>query len=222
MPKWSGENWLLPHTYHQWLEASRQPNKPKRPVPKQVLPDSLPIQKGQGASNGWSHMARLLFPLTPSKYLYTIKGHCPFWLQYVEFQIGGTHNATSIPIDNLTYVTLANLNFTMQKNGIPGEVINLLCSQDNQCYCPIHTLLCWVWDLWEYHINMSTSLYTTYYDTHIIALRISKQTLMIFLHIAAALQGLDVITTADTLHCTGTSTLLQGDMPVKLIKLLGH
>jgi hypothetical protein len=79
----------------------------------------------------------------------------------------------------------------------------------------------WVHHLRQHHASDSTPLYT-YYAADGSARRVSDRQLTAFLRIAAALLGLDVITTAGALQCTNASALLEGHTPVELIKLLGR
>jgi hypothetical protein len=161
------------------------------------------------------------FLLRPGEYLHTTKGRYPFRLQDVEFQVANrTYLAPAVPLEDLPHATSAGLTFTMQKNGIPGEVINLSCSADPR-YCPVQALARRVRHLRTHHATNSTPLYT-YYDTHGATHRVTDRHLTAFLRIAAALLELDVITTAGALRCTGASALLEGKTPVELIKLLGR
>jgi hypothetical protein len=121
------------------------PTKRKKPVPKQVLVEAYRMATVSTRAHHLA-MADLLwlgfyFLLRPGEYLHTTKGRYPFRLQDVEFYVAGcTHLATTIPLEDLSHATSAGLTFTMQKNGIPGEVINLSCFDDPH-YCPFQALV---------------------------------------------------------------------------------
>jgi hypothetical protein len=64
--------------------------------------------------------------LRPGEYLDTTKGRCPFLLGDILLRVGPQeYTADVIPLHLLSQVSFAGLTFTMQKNGIPGEMIGL-------------------------------------------------------------------------------------------------
>jgi hypothetical protein len=67
----------------------------------------------------------------PSEYLYTQKGSCPFRLQDIIIRVGELEfRGSTIPLFLLDRATFVGLEFTMQKNGIAGELIGLANTTD--------------------------------------------------------------------------------------------
>jgi hypothetical protein len=60
-----------------------------------------------------------------------------------------------------------------------------------------------------------------YFDTAGVSRRITDRQLTAHLRIAATLLALSKNTSADALRCTGATALLQGKVPLELIKLAG-
>jgi hypothetical protein len=73
----------------------------------------------------------------------------------------------------------------------------------------------------KHGVTADTPLYV-YYDTSDTPRRIADRYLTQQLRIAASLLGLTVATTAGAIRCTGATALLQGKVPIELIKLVGR
>jgi hypothetical protein len=117
-------------------------------------------------------------------------------------------------------VTFAGLMFTMQKNGIPSEVIAMTCWGD-QVACPVNAIVRQVQHLCNHGATATTKLYWYYDETHV-ACQTADQHVTTFLRLAATLLGHEVQTTAGALCCSSATALLEGQVPIHLIKLNGR
>ncbi len=136
--------------------------------------------------------------LRPGEYLYTTKGWYPFTLGDIVLRIGAQeYTAANIPLPLLPSVSYAGLTFTMQKNGVPGEMIGLTPT-GAPIACPVRAIVRRVQHLRTYTIARDTPLYV-YYDHTGVSRRISDRHLTAHLRIAATLLGLNVTTTAGAL-----------------------
>ncbi len=108
----------------------------------------------------------------------------------------------------------------MQKNGIAGKLIGLTNTTDPYV-CPVKAITRRIAHLRKYGATADTPLYM-YYDTAGTPRRIADRYLTQQLSIAASLLGLNVVTTAGALRCMGATALLQGKVPLQLIKLVGR
>jgi hypothetical protein len=161
------------------------------------------------------------FLLRPSEYLYTTKGSCPFLLQDVVIRVGELEfRGHNVPILLLSRATFVGLEFTMQKNGIAGELIGLTNTTDPYV-CPVKAIARRIAHLRTHGAIGTTPLYV-YYDAEGTARCIADRYLTQQLRIASSLLGLNVATLAGALRCTGATALLQGKVPIELIKLVGR
>jgi hypothetical protein len=120
----------------------------------------------------------------------------------------------------LAQVTFVGLEFTMQKNGIAGEIIGLTNTMD-PCLCPLKAITYRIAHLRNNGATADTPL-SVYYDSLGTPRRITDRDLNQQLRIAASLLGLNVAKSASALCCTGATALLQGKVPLELIKLVGR
>ena len=207
-----------------WKRTDTPPRR-RKPVPMSVLMESDKLARGYDkprelaiADLTWIGFYYLL---RPGEYLYTAKGRYPFTLGDIVLRLGAQeYTADTIPLQLLPLVTYAGLTFTMQKNGVPGEMIGLTRT-GALLECPVRAVVRRVQHLGIYTNARDTPLYV-YYDHAGVSRRISDRHLTAHLRIAATLLGLKVNTTAGALRCTGATALLQGKVPLELIKLVGR
>jgi hypothetical protein len=108
----------------------------------------------------------------------------------------------------------------MQKNGIPGEVIGLT-GTGAPIACPVKAIIRRVHHLRSHGAAATTELFW-YYDDARVARRIADRYVTNFLKLTASLLGHEFQTTAGALRCTGATALLEGQVPIHLIKLVGR
>jgi hypothetical protein len=162
------------------------------------------------------------FLLCPSKYLYTSKGWHPFHLCDIQLKVGGiTYMGHTVPIALLQQGSAMGLTFTMQKNGIPGEVITLT-HLGNPVACPIKATTRRIHNLCTSNASATMELYC-YYDGSGMVRCIANRYVTAFLQITASLLGLEGQTRGGALHLlAGATALLKGKVPIPLIKLIGR
>lgn len=207
-----------------WKRKDPSPKR-KRPIPKSVLLEATRLARKYGQPRDLAIMdlawIGFFFLLRPSEYLYTQKGSCPFRLQDIIVRVGELEfRGNTIPLFLLDRATFVGLEFTMQKNGIAGELIGLANTTDPYV-CPVKAISRRIAHLRKHGATADTPLYV-YYDTSGTPRRIADRYLTQQLRIAASLLGLTVATTAGALRCTGATALLQGKVPIELIKLVGR
>jgi hypothetical protein len=207
-----------------WKRKDPAPKR-RKPVPKSVLVEADRLARHFNEIRELS-IADLLwigffYLLRPGEYLYTTKGRHPFLLKDTVLRAAAQeYTADAIPLHLLPLVTYAGLTFTMQKNGVPGEMIGLTTTSD-PIACPVRAITRRVAHLRAFTASPDTPLYT-YFDQAGTSRRITDRALTAHLRIAATLLGLNVSTTAGALRCTGATALLQGKVPLELIKLVGR
>jgi hypothetical protein len=165
---------------------------------------------------------RFFYLLQPGEYLYTTKGWCPFLLGDILLQVGAQEYTTAdiIPLHLLPQVSFAGLTFTMQNNGIPGEMIGLTPTSE-PIECPVGAIARRVNHV-RSHSNARDTPHYVYFDTEGISHCINDRQMTAHLCIAATLLDLSAKTSAGALRCTGTTALLQGKVSLELIKLVGR
>jgi hypothetical protein len=207
-----------------WKRTDPSPKR-RKPVPKSVLYEADRLARNYNQARELA-IADLLwigffYLLRPGEYLYTTKGRYPFTLGDIVLRLGAQeYHADHIPLHLLHLVTYAGLTFTMQKNGVPGELIGLTPTSA-PIACPVRAIARRVNHVRTYSNARDTPLYV-YYDQAGVSRRISDHHLMGHLRIAATLLGLNVTTTAGALCCMGATALLQAKVPLELIKLVGR
>lgn len=129
------------------------------------------------------------------------------------------YTADTILLHLSPLVTYKGLTFTIEKNGVPGKKIGLTTTTD-PIACPVRAIARHVTHLCAFTDRPDTPLYV-YYDQAGTSHHITDHTLTVHLRIAATLLDLNVSTTKGALQCTGATALLQGKVPLELIKLIG-
>ncbi len=216
----------LHHIIRGWKQLDG-PSRRKKPVPKHVLLAATSLAHKSCRKKDLA-MVDLIwigfyFLLRPGEYLHTSKGRYPFRLSDVFYRVGDQeYPAESIPLLLLSHTTSVGLHFTMQKNGIPNEIIWMTGAGDDVYTCPMQAISRRICDLRWHNASHDIPLYV-YYDEHNTPCRIADRYITEFLRISAQMVGMvDVTTTAGALRCTGATALLQAKVPVDLIKLVGR
>jgi hypothetical protein len=159
--------------------------------------------------------------LRPSEYVYTTDAQCPFELRDVYFMIHShRYEATTIPLASLPLITFAGVTFTHQKNGISGEVIGL-ATTSNPHACGARALANRVSHLRGQGAPADSPLFT-YYDAQGVARRIADRYVTTYLRLSATVVGVSIPVTVGALRATGATALLQGKVPLEMIKLVGR
>jgi hypothetical protein len=198
----------------------------RKPIPKSVLHEADRLAHGYNQARQLA-IANLLwigffYLLQPGEFLYTTKGRYPFNLGDIVIRAGAhEYSADTILLHLMPQVSFAGLMFTMQKNGIPGEMIGLTAS-GALIAGPVQAIARHVQHVRLHVPNARDMPLYVYFDQAGTSRRISDRQLTAHLRIAATLLGLNVNTTAGALRCTGATALLQGKVPLELIKLVGR
>jgi hypothetical protein len=160
------------------------------------------------------------FLLRPGKYIWTNSIPHPFMLKDFTFKIGtqAYNNAATIPLALLLLVTYVGMHYE-QKNGIKNETIGLTCSQDLQA-CPVLVAACQVQHLCEHQMPAPTPLFI--YFKQGVQHHITNRMITKHLRTAGVAINQPNDYTAGALQNTGAQSLLQAQVPLPMIKLIGR
>lgn len=147
-------------TLKAWKNSDPTPNQVK-PIPISVICHMIAyLAQSTNASNTTfcaiadMIIIALFFLLHPSKY--TDNDINPFCLEDVQLFIGDTCiQLLTAPTEQLNQACFASLTFTIQKNGVWGEVIELAHSGDPYI-CPVQGIICQVLYLCQYSATLNT------------------------------------------------------------------
>jgi hypothetical protein len=104
-------------------------------------------------------MDQIIFPATPSEYLFTQKGSRPFCLHDIVVQVRELEfHGNTILLFLLTLATFVGLEFTMQKNKIAGKLIGLANTTDSYIY-PVKAITCRIAHLRKHGVTAKTPQY---------------------------------------------------------------
>jgi hypothetical protein len=220
-----------PRTGRLDFRLARQQNgyrKRDRPAPKKLpIPKAVLLQILLWSGNGPREAAladltwlAFFFLLRPGEYVWTNSNPHPFTLKDVFFKIGTIrYRADTVPLDLIHLVSYVGLSFTEQKNGIKNELIGLTRSRDIQA-CPVLAVIRRVRHLRDNHADADTPLYTFFLQgkTH----RVTDRMMTAHLRLAGIAVNQPADYTVGALRNTGAQSLLQGSVPLPLIKLLGR
>ena len=160
------------------------------------------------------------FLLRPGEYCWTNADGHPFYLEDVSFEINNiNYKAIDIPLDLLPYATGAGLYFTEQKNGIKGDLVILTRSRDTAA-CPVKVLADRVRHLRENGAPADTPLHTYYSLGR--PFRVSDRMITAWLRLATTSIQAPGMPTVGALRTTGAQSLLNGGVPIAMIKLIGR
>jgi hypothetical protein len=201
----------------------------RRPLPWALLLTAAKLAKLPTASIKSQTMNALMwlgyfFLLRPGEYLRTASGRHPFTLENTFFRIQGVdYSGDSIPYHLLdaSLISFAGFGFDMQKNGVPDEKIGLPAAIDDYI-CPVKALIRLVKNLRANpNIPPNTPLYS-YYTEHGTLNYITDRHMTKYLRAISLSVTTEQLPTIGALRCTGATALLEGNVPVSLIKLLGR
>jgi hypothetical protein len=128
--------------------------KRKNPAPKRRKPVPMSVLlEADRLARGYNQARELAIPdlmwigffdlLLPGEYLYTTKGHYPFMIGDIVSRIGAQKFTADTILLHLTHlVSYAGLTFTMQKNGVPGELMLDYHWRAHRVPCPGNCSLC--------------------------------------------------------------------------------
>lgn len=197
--------------------------RPKKPeIPKPAL---FQVQAWSGNGPREAALADMIwlaffFLLRPGEYVWTNSNPHPFTLKDVTFKIGTqAYNASVIPLALLPLVTYVGMHFTEQKNGIKNETIGLTCSRDLQA-CPVLAAVHRVQHLREHQMPAHTPLFV--YFNQGVQHRITDRMITEHLRIAGVAINQPALYTVGALRNTGAQSLLQAQVPLPMIKLIGR
>jgi hypothetical protein len=197
--------------------------KPKKPeIPKPVL---VQIQNWAHLGPREAALADLIwlgfyFLLRPGEYVWTNSNPHPFTLADVTFKIATVaYNAATIPLELLDMVTYVGMHFTEQKNGIKNETIGLTRSRDLTA-CPVRAAIRRVRHLREHQMPPTTPLFI--YIQHNKQHRITDRMVTAHLRLAGTFANQPNEYTVGALRNTGAQALLQAQVPLPMIKLIGR
>jgi hypothetical protein len=201
-----------------------RPTVRKLPIPKDVLKQAhqLAVLAGTAKEAAISDLIWMafFFLLRPGEYCWTTANGHPFVLDDVTFEVNArSYKATTTPLTLLPYATGVGLYFSQQKNGIKGEVITLTKSRDSDV-CPVHVIANRIRHLHANHAPPNTPLFI-YYSLGV-QFRISDRIITSWLRLASSTLGLPSLPTAGALRTTGAQSLLNGGIPIFMIKLIGR
>jgi thiol-disulfide isomerase/thioredoxin len=160
-----------------WKRTDPSPER-RKPVPKYVLfeADRLARSYNQARELAIADLMWIgfFYLLRPGEYLYATKGRYPFTLGDIVLRIGAQeYTADTIPLHLLHLVSYAGLTFTMQKNGVPGELIGLTTTGASIA-CPVRSILRRVQHVRAYTNARDTPLYA-YFDQAGVQRRVSDR-----------------------------------------------
>jgi hypothetical protein len=137
--------------------------KGQKPVPKYVIfeADTLACSYNQARKLAVADLIWIgfFYLFRPGEYLSTTKGPYPFTLKNIILQIGAHEDkADTVPLHLFHLVSYAGLTFTMQKNGVPGELIGLTTTGVSIA-CPVRSIIRRVQHVRAYTNASNTPLY---------------------------------------------------------------
>jgi hypothetical protein len=199
-----------------------------KPIPIQVLQNTCNTLRlaNHPRSTALADMLTLgfFFLLRPGEYAHTTNPEsAPFRLVDVHLRINNTRlNHLDCPLPALSTATFVCLEFTMQKNGVRGELIGMGPS-GHPTFCPIQACVSRVRHLCLHHASPTTPLYSYFCDTWY---GVSTSTLTTELHLAVTAKGAAVgLTPSDisiqSLRASGAMALLCAQVDPDRIRLLG-
>jgi hypothetical protein len=197
--------------------------RPKKPeIPKAAL-----VQIQHWARNGPREAAladliwlAFFFLLCPGEYVWTNSNPHPFTLADVSFKIAVTvYSAATIPLELLDRASYVGLLFTEQKNGIKNETIGLTRTRDI-LLCPVCVMIRRVRHLRLHEMPPATPLFI--YQNQGVSHRITDRMITDHLRLAGVAVQQPQPYTVGALRNTGAQALLQAQVPLPLIKLIGR
>ena len=208
-----------------WKRRDR-PTQRRTPVPGSVL-EALTTQAWRQSHQHTRTMSDLMwlgfyFLLRPSEYLKTSNlDQTPFQLSDVHFRANGRqYTALTLPLALGPITTAVGLHFTWQKNGITGEII-WQGTTSHEYMCPVRAATRLVLHLRE-HLAPPTTPLHQYFNSGKQPCTITAQQLTAQLRLHATSQALDVDVSAGALRATGATSMLNSNVNVTTIKLLGR
>lgn len=201
----------------------------RRPLPWALLKTATRLARLPAASRKSQTMNALMwlgyfFLLRPGEYLRTSTGRHPFTISHVFLRINGVeYSGATIPLHllNEELVSFAGFRFDMQKNGVPDEKIGLGRATDPYI-CPVKAIIRLLRSLRsDPNLPADTPLYC-YVNEQGSLLQITDRQMTQYLRAIALSVETEQLPSIGALRCTGATALLEGNVPVSLIKLLGR
>jgi hypothetical protein len=209
-----------------WQQAGYRKTDTPRPK-KPEIPKAALAQIQQWATTGPREeaLANLIwlaffFLLRLGKYVWTNSNPHPFTLVDLTFKIATTvYPGDTIALELLGLASYVGLHFTEQKHGINNETIGLTRSRDTTC-CPVLVMIRWVQHLQAHAMSPTTPLFI--YLNQGITHHITNQMITDHLRHASVAVHQPLAYTVGALQNTGAQALLQAQVPLPMIKLIGR
>jgi hypothetical protein len=221
-------NFRLSRLLSSYNKRDPPPSRVK-PIPTQVLQTACTTLRlaSHPRSTALADMLTLgfFFLLRPGEYAHTSNPEsAPFRLVDVHLRHNDIRiNHLRCPLHALSTATFVCLEFTIQKNGVRGELIGMGPS-GHPTFCPVKTCISRVLHLCQHNAPPTTPLYSYFVDTWY---GVSTSTLTTELRLAVSAMGDAVgLTPADvsvrSLRASGAMALLCAQVDPDRIRLLGR
>ena len=218
----------LQRMFSYWKKSDSPPNRVK-PVPIQVIRNILFVASTSNnpliLRTADMIVLAFFFLLRPGEYTASPSDTVPFDFKSVQLFLGPQRLDLNTATDaQLTCATFCSLTFTLQKNGVQGEVVGLGCSGD-ALLCPVKSMV---------RIITTLRLTNASPDTLLASVRVGRRWQPVtptmittaikqsvtFLGSALGFQAKDV--SARCLRAAGANALLSARVDPEIISLIGR